>query len=357
MLENTNLAEGREELKRRLTAGDFKSSVDVILESVGRWVQRLTGRKELPAPWVSALATALLLALVAYVSSRLTGGMSRDGYRTIALGATLLFSDLVIAKSAFDRAFATLRDKLLDGLESGQGLRGIGDWLAAAGDATKPAVIGAAIYAAYVAFLVPAPLESSAETVVVGGAGLLWTGFMIYYMFLFAVLAVRLSRCQFKLHAEDPVTTEVLADWSSMMSFEAYMFALMLAAGTLFNVTMETSRVEVLVFAIARWMPLIALFVVNQMAISQVITRSRRKTLNKVQAQMAALRPRKDPPDKETMDTLLGLWDYHDRIKGSRSLMLDIKGILNLVNTLLIPLLAFLISNREAIAGLLGWRR
>ena len=55
------------------------------------------------------------------------------------------------------------------------------------------------------------------------------------------------------------------------------------------------------------------------------------------------------------METLLWLWDYRDRVKGTRDTMLDFKGILNLVNTLLIPLLAFLIANREAIFELLGW--
>ena len=73
-----------------------------------------------------------------------------------------------------------------------------------------------------------------------------------------------------------------------------------------------------------------------------------------VEAQMAALRPSKDPPDNETLETLLWLWDYHDRIKDTRDSMVDLKGILNLVNTLLIPLLAFLIANRETILELLG---
>ena len=55
------------------------------------------------------------------------------------------------------------------------------------------------------------------------------------------------------------------------------------------------------------------------------------------------------------METLLWLWDYQDRIKGTRNSILDIKGVMNLVNTLLIPLVAFLIANREAIFELLGW--
>ena len=47
--------------------------------------------------------------------------------------------------------------------------------------------------------------------------------------------------------------------------------------------------------------------------------------------------------------------DYHDRLRGSRSSMLDIKGMANLVSTLLIPTVAFLVANREVILELVGW--
>jgi hypothetical protein len=354
MIEDANLAEGREQLKRQLAAGEYKSSIDAILESVGRILQKLTRRTKPPVFWISALAIALLISLIAYLSSLLTGGVSRYGYRTIAFGGVLIFLSLVIARSAFGRTFATLQDKLLDGLESSAGLSGLHDWLAATGDVKRPALIGLFIYAANVAYVIPNPMENPVELVVMGGVLFLWTGFVLYYTFLFMVLPLRLSRCQFKLHAEDPVSTEVLADWSGMMNFAAYMFAFSLATGTLFTVTVVTFSLRILFFIIPRWLPLIALFVVNQMALSGVITRSKRKSLNEVEAQMAALRPRADPPDNETMETLLWLWDYHDRIKGTRNSMLDIKGIMNLVNTLLIPLLAFLIANREAILELLG---
>jgi len=355
MTESTNLTGGREELKRQLAAGEYKSSIDVILDSVGRVLQKLTRRATPPAPWVSALVIALLVSLIATLSSLLTSGVSRDGYRTVALGGTLIFLNLFIAKSAFDRTFATLQDKLLDGLESSAGLTGLYDWLAVVGDLKRPVLIGLFIYAANVAFILPDPMETPVGTAVVGGVMFLWTGFSFYYMFLFAVLPLRLSRCRFKLHLEDPVSTEVLEDWSGMMNFAAYMFAFKLAMGTLFTVAAVTFRLRILVFVIPRWLPLIALFVVNQMAIYGVITRSKRKSLNQVEVQMAALRPGADPPEHDTMEILLWLWDYHDRIKGTRNSALDIMGIINLVNTLLIPLLAFLIANREAIFELLGW--
>jgi hypothetical protein len=140
-----------------------------------------------------------------------------------------------------------------------------------------------------------------------------------------------------------------------MMNYAAYAFAFLLATGTLFSVTMQTFRLESLIFIIPTWLPLIALFVVNQMAMSRVIKRSRGKSLNQVKDQMAVLRQRGDPPDNETMQNLMRLWDYYDRIKGTRNSVLDVKGILNLINTLLIPLVAFLLANRAAIFEFLGW--
>jgi hypothetical protein len=236
-------------------------------------------------------------------------------------------------------------------------LTGLRSWLAAVGDIKRPALIGALVYAVNIAFVLRDPGEAPTpvDTIIVGGIMLFWTGFILYYMLLFVVLPLRLGRCQFKLHVEDPISTEVLVDWNGMMNVAAYMFSFILAIGTLFTVTVSTFRLRTLVFIVPRWLPLIALSVVNQMAISKVVARSKRKSLNKVKVQMAALRPRADPPDSETIETLLRLWDYHDRIKGTRNSMLDIKGVMNVVNTLLIPLLAFLIANREAILELLGW--
>ena len=359
MAGETNLVEAREELKQQLADGTYKSSVDLILATVGRILQKLTRRPMAPAFWISALTIALLVSLVAGAGSLLTGGWSRDAFQTIALGGVLIFLNLVIARSAFRRAFDTIRDKLLDGLESSAGLTGLHSWLGSAGELKWPALLGLVIYVLYVAFVFPNPMEnpSPVETIIVGGVMLLWTGFLMYYMLLFVVLPLRLGRCQFKLHAEDPVSTEVLVDWSGMMSYAAYMFAFMLAAGTLFTVTAVTFTRTALIFIIPRWLPLIALFVVNQAAISGLITRSKRATLNDVEAQMEALRPEGEPADNKTMETLLWVWDYHDRIMGTRDSGLDLKGIMNLINTLLIPLLAFLWANREAISELAGWAR
>jgi hypothetical protein len=355
MVVDSTAREEREELKRLLAAGAYRSSIDAILGSVGRALQKVMRRTEPPPAWVGALGIAAVISLIAYSISLATGGMSRRGYRTLALGGALIFLDLVLAKLTFAGTFSTLHDKLLDGLESGAGLAGLRDWMTMVRGLGRPVLIGLVIYAAYVVFLVPDPTGSPVVDIVIGGVMLLWTGFIVYYMYLYVVLALRLSRCHFRLHAEDPVSTEVLVDWSDMMKTAAYMFAIMLATGTLFTVSTETFTLRTLVFIVPRWLLLIALFLVNQMAISRVIARSKRRSLNEVEAQMANLRPGDNPPDHDSLETLLWLWDYRDRIKGTRNTALDFKGIADFFTTLLIPLVAFLVANQEAILDILGW--
>lgn len=124
---------------------------------------------------------------------------------------------------------------------------------------------------------------------------------------------------------------------------------------TLFSVSLVTFDITNLFVMIPIWLVLIFIFVAGQMALTRIIKQAKRESLDQVEIQMATLRMSGHPPDKETMETFMRTWDYRDRVKGTRNSVLNLKGIFNFVNTLLIPLLAFLVANRNAIFELLGW--
>jgi hypothetical protein len=357
-VDNPHQAVERERLIEQIRTGEYKSSIELILDSIGSILQKLFRIDKPPLPWVSAIAIALSISLIAYLSSLLVDDRTKGGYLTIVFGSGLIFANLVIAKLAFQRTYKSLAEKLLINLETDQGIRSVAGWLKSAGNFRWPILIGLIIHVTYIAFILPGPTSTPLDIViieaVIGGVLLFWTGFTIYYMCLFVVLPLRLSRCQLHLHREDPASTEVLANWSKMMSFAAYMFAIMLAAGTLFTISTFTFSYRTLFYIIPRWLPLIAIFIGNQMAISSVITKSKRKSLNEIETQMAELRSRGDSLENEKLRTLLLLWDYHDRIKTTRNTSLNINGIINFANTLLIPIAAFLLANRVALIELFG---
>ncbi len=46
--------------------------------------------------------------------------------------------------------------------------------------------------------------------------------------------------------------------------------------------------------------------------------------------------------------------DYHDRVKATRNSVLNLRAGLNFLNSLLIPLLAFILANLEKVLDLFG---
>jgi hypothetical protein len=91
------------------------------------------------------------------------------------------------------------------------------------------------------------------------------------------------------------------------------------------------------------------------MALAKIVKRSKRESLIQVESQMTTLKEKGDLADKETMEAIIRLWDYHDRIKGTRDSLLGLNGAMNFINTLLIPLLGYLFANLNNILKLLGW--
>jgi hypothetical protein len=124
---------------------------------------------------------------------------------------------------------------------------------------------------------------------------------------------------------------------------------------TLFSVSLVTFDITNVVVIIPVWIVLIIIFVASQIGLTRIIKQAKRESLDDIEARMAALLVEGDPPERETMETFMRTWDYHDRVSSTRNSVLNFKGILNFINTLLIPLLAFLVANRNAILELLGW--
>ena len=197
--------------------------------------------------------------------------------------------------------------------------------------------------------------DSPMDVEVVGMAMFIVSEMMIYYLLLFLFLPGRLGRCHYLLNAWDPMSTEVASQLSGLLNYIAYMIAFLLASMTLFSVSLVTFDITNLLVMIPTWLVLIFILVAGQMALTRIIKRAKRESLDEVEAQMATLRLRGDPPEREAMETVMRTWDYYDRVKGTRNSVLNLKGVLNFVNTLLIPLLAFLVANRNDIFEFLGW--
>ena len=73
--------------------------------------------------------------------------------------------------------------------------------------------------------------------------------------------------------------------------------------------------------------------------------------LNEVQAKVEELYKERKIPDEGLLDRLGKLMDYHDRIRDTPNSALNFRAGLNFLNSLLLPVFAFLLANlREVIS-------
>ncbi len=100
------------------------------------------------------------------------------------------------------------------------------------------------------------------------------------------------------------------------------------------------------------WVPTIALFVASQYTLARIITNAKWQTLNGIQAQIAELQAREPILGEETLAHINKLMDYHDRIAATPDSALDVRAGLNFLNSLLLPLLAFVLANLTPILEL-----
>jgi hypothetical protein len=162
------------------------------------------------------------------------------------------------------------------------------------------------------------------------------------------LLSARLREYQLKLFASAPGSSELLFRLSSELGFLIYIVAISGTIGTLEVVLISKLRailgVTIVLFV---WLPLIAIFILNQTSLSSLIRRNKWETLKEIQVKVQKLQVTKNFGDKETLDAVNRLMDYHDRVKTTTDSALNVDSVLSFINSLLLPLLAFLLGNLD----------
>jgi hypothetical protein len=166
------------------------------------------------------------------------------------------------------------------------------------------------------------------------------------------LLSASLRRYNLSLFAADPANSELVSRLSGVLSIFIYFYAVYAAYLTLVATSLGLLPSLGLIAVLILWVPLISIFILNQMGLSSMIRRVKWKTLNEMQTKVEKLQAAKNFGDKETMDAVNRLMDYHDRVKATRDSALNLGSVLSFINSLLLPLLAFLLGNLDKLIAL-----
>jgi hypothetical protein len=136
-MSNDELSAKREELKRQLATGEYKTLIDVVLDWVSRLIQRTIRGHQPVSVWYSAtfiLLTTILIGLLAIALlgefatlQRFVGQLSVFTLLVVVLATV----SMVVVNLFISDILSTLRENVLDVVESTPTLDEIKRWLAA----------------------------------------------------------------------------------------------------------------------------------------------------------------------------------------------------------------------------------
>ncbi|HLF66914.1 MAG TPA: hypothetical protein VI522_04780, partial [Gammaproteobacteria bacterium] len=353
MITNTSSAEAgliekQAEIKQQLSAGEFKTLGQIITNRTGRLIQSITRSAE-PLPFWYCIAVIILLILgLGFLTSILIGetySPIQTLWLVIAIGMlTLVY---VIALEIFlSLIFRTFHNYLIDAMEAITELTDFQRKTMAAFSMRKQ-LLFAILYSIVLsasATIIYLPLFGFSVGIGVITIALNFIGgAYFYFVFNGLPLLMRLSRYHFKLYAADPSSSEVIDRSSDLLTYGVYLVASFAAALTLIVASFGAlTGAGIVIIIIIGWGPTILFFAVNQYILSRIISRAKWQTLNDIQRQVETLQAQEPILSEETLGHIDKLMDYHDRIKSTRNSALDLRSTLNFLNSLLLPLIAFM---------------
>ena len=369
MTTNTALIEKREELKRRLTAGEYKTLVDIFLDWFNRVLRKITRQSETLPTWLITIIVGLSLTLISvaiiYISGEiafllvLTRAYGGAGILTIFLGSIVAVYIVVAMNQYIRRIFALWRAEVIDATESVASLDDFEDWLKIICSWKLHlivTIIVVMILTPNATFMIKTQLGVSVNYG--SRLSLLLISMFAYafvYLFLMVILlSARLRQYDLKLFVADPSNSKLISRMSGELVWVIYIVAAYAIIGLIsIRLVFGTINLSVVIVQILlAWIPIIAVFTLIQSSLSSIIRRSKWKTLNEIQVKVEKLQAAENFEDKEPMEALNRLMDYHDRVKATRDSALDFRTYLSFINSLLLPLLAFILGNLDLVLNL-----
>jgi len=170
---------------------------------------------------------------------------------------------------------------------------------------------------------------------------------MLFYDFFRAIfMPIRIRQYQLRLYKADPASAEIIGHLAGLFTALNFLIATIAGILTLLMAIFNPLPITGSVFVIAiAWIPLLTAFVITQSALRRIIQNGKQRTLNEIQSKIEKLQAKENIPSEETLKHIRALIDYHDYVKSRRNSTFDFQTGLNFLNSLLFPVIGFLLGN------------
>ena len=362
----------------------YRSLPEYILDGVGALFNKLSSRSAaqrkaflprdastqendgFPSYWLNGAAIAVFTYLIGWSVAFLLGQPFDPFEKTLAMWGAGTGALALIANKVNIRAFLnTFRQTCLEKMLHSSDVENLGRWLKSNFNARNPLLAGVVVGPLLGLLLYNTWIHNIRETgrytefhwgpfatVLLSSIQAVWVAYYLYPFYV--AFHSRLDKYHFDLYTQDPSSSEVIGRLSRLLTFILYVtiaYIVQLTVGLSYiNVITTDSAGPALIFSVFVWAPTVILYATGQFHLSDLIVRAKWRILNQVQTKIEALYGVKKIPDRETLEQLEKLMNYHDRIKATPNSALNFRASLNFLNSLLLPILAFVATNVKDIA-------
>ena len=345
------LAAARDHLSGRIRTGEFRPLVERLLVGVGAGLGRLRGG----APVADVLAAAVLVAAVTLFGvcvGALFGELDELREHAWHVGLTVAGTGLTLLAihRLTNLLFETLLHPILPALRRAADLEDIEQRLCLA-FAPRRQVVGVAVLSLVLPLPVAIGLYGDDTPLMMGHLAILTlagvpAGAALYYAVAVMPLLYRLGKYDFNIFELIPSKSAFIEHLSGVSTQVAYTFG-----GLALFMTWGGGRAGLLSttggtwwLVATTWVPLAVSWIGAQWTFSAIIWSTRRRTLARLQRQMDQLARREDPPSPETLKHLAELLKLHETVQVAPRSAIDLRSALGFANSLLLPVLGFLLS-------------
>jgi hypothetical protein len=331
-----------------------------ILNAVGSCIQRFTQQSQ-PVPWY---VSALVLAATVILPQTLIALVLKDPQQVIGKGlfwsVTVPVVSLVIPLHYLSARHLLLRirDHILPDMKDENDwdrlklfLDQLAGWRLALARAIMISLLWTVIAVSIFSSLNNGPIRVS-YAFDVWLFGFFGMGIGLPYLSWFVRLPNQLKHFQYRLYQLNPAQSEVVAHISNLSTPAFLAMAFVLAIGTVAAGLIEVFNWVVPVIILSFWIPLITNFINTQAAVNKIVESGKWQTLNEIQEQIHALKNDSGIRSTADLESINKLMELHDKVYNAKNTRLRITSVLEFLNQLLLPLLAFLISNYAVVLKL-----
>ncbi len=358
----------REVIRKQINTGKYKSLAAIILDGIGIFFQEVTHRKKV----ISYLSSGFIIALITILISLLVSLIAKELHTFAKLDAILMgfwgifmgYLSIVGFYKVIQHFLETLSRSILDSIESIADLENLENWLASTSRTRNQLIFGLCFAIIMPVFFFPViwkilgPQYPRFGFSFIAIVSFFQVGLTASYFFPLLSFLKQLSKYKLKLFTSNPASSEVIEQSMQTLSQQSLLAASMVAFFTFGFVLFDFFRQQdILGLVIFSWVLFIYGFFDQQSVFRRIITRTKRVKLNSIQEQIERLEATQNLANKDTLEAINRLMDYHDRIKDTPNSAINLRSGLSFLNSLLLPVVGFLLGNIETVLKLFLNRR